>query len=1013
MKIQELHLRNIASIQEADISFEKDLKDGITGKDANIFLISGDTGAGKSVILDGISMALYKNTPRIAGVVNINKNEFTDAEGENIRVGSIEQYTRLGISDKDKCYSEVAFIGNDNVSYRVRLSLGMLLGNRDKTTGKRPMKHRSPTWEMKIGSNDWTKTDESVISAAVGLTFQQFGRMAMLAQGQFAAFLTGDKKEREAILEQLTNTEHFTAYGKAIESLFKKAKEEKGKVETQYENESAHTLQEEKVAELIAAKAELIRKKADLDQKVIENDETLSQVIVIETNRIVADRETAEKARYEEMVRGEEYKSGKALVADWESTTTERQRLSDLKVAQGKLAEAKADEAKQKESFAILSADLQARREALTAQGDPGKAVDDKQAVIDSLIRQRKALDPTGINKSLTALSAEKVKLSRISTRAESIKADENAAKQLEEEIADDEKNDRANAEAFVREKEAYDAASAKKEETHKRFLTMQTGVGDAMIALRKRLVDEHAEVCPLCGQRIVEIHLEDELRQIVTPLEEEYSQALEEFSAADKSLKGARKTLDTFSGALANKKKDLAGRLTALTAAIEKLGTDAAGFGIDISKPLPEQMVKAQEALSRREGELKAAQTRAETLQDQITRAQEEKKPLDAALRKYHSDSDILKGIERTAASIQASHPDWKVDVRTQALPCADIAAKWNELYRNVASSTAACSSLSSTITLCSDVLGRYYSESGKTEAHLASIDARKADLAAVRKFIKDIDDQLLLHSNGAMTARKAILDALGKLSLKDEKDAPQKQTLLVTKTALKAENDAIVSNITTIQTQLDENDKNTQRLADIGKELDKARKRFDKWDILNSHFGGTRLRTLVQTYILRPLLNNANIYLEKITDRYSLTCSEDNEQLSILVLDRYNKNQIRSVTVLSGGERFMISLALSLALSSLNRPDMNVNILFIDEGFGTLDEKSLDSVMETLEKLQDIAGQSDRRVGIISHREELDERIPVQIHVKKRGEGRSLVEIFSGFGRRMDIPETAAPAF
>jgi len=144
-----------------------------------------------------------------------------------------------------------------------------------------------------------------------------------------------------------------------------------------------------------------------------------------------------------------------------------------------------------------------------------------------------------------------------------------------------------------------------------------------------------------------------------------------------------------------------------------------------------------------------------------------------------------------------------------------------------------------------------------------------------------------------------------------------------------------------------------------------------------------------------LKPLLNNANIYLSKITDRYTLTCSEDNEQLSILVLDKYNKNEMRSATVLSGGERFMISLALSLALSSLNRPDLNVNILFIDEGFGTLDEHNLDSVMQTLERLQDIAGQQKRRVGIISHREELIERIPTQIQVKKRGEGRSVVEV------------------
>ena len=106
-------MRNIASIEDADIDFEKGLTDGVTGDPASVFLISGDTGAGKSVLLDGLAMALYKNTPRIAGVANSQKNEFTDAEGENIRVGSIEQYTRLGISDKDECYSEVVLIGND------------------------------------------------------------------------------------------------------------------------------------------------------------------------------------------------------------------------------------------------------------------------------------------------------------------------------------------------------------------------------------------------------------------------------------------------------------------------------------------------------------------------------------------------------------------------------------------------------------------------------------------------------------------------------------------------------------------------------------------------------------------------------------------------------------------------------------------------------------------------------------------------------------------------------------
>jgi DNA repair exonuclease SbcCD ATPase subunit len=229
-----------------------------------------------------------------------------------------------------------------------------------------------------------------------------------------------------------------------------------------------------------------------------------------------------------------------------------------------------------------------------------------------------------------------------------------------------------------------------------------------------------------------------------------------------------------------------------------------------------------------------------------------------------------------------------------------------------------------------------------------------------------------------------------------------PDKQQLTEKKTVLDSERDIRVSNIASLNKTIELHKENTRSLKKLAEEKDKANAVFLRWERLNNIFGGTRFRTLVQTYILRPLLNNANIYLEKITDRYWLTCSEDNEQLSILVLDRYNKDQIRSATVLSGGERFMVSLALSLALSSLNRPDMNVNILFIDEGFGTLDEKSLDSVMSTLEKLQEIAGQTNRRVGVISHREELEERIPVKIRVIRKGEGRSIVDVYSGYSSK-----------
>jgi DNA repair exonuclease SbcCD ATPase subunit len=269
-----------------------------------------------------------------------------------------------------------------------------------------------------------------------------------------------------------------------------------------------------------------------------------------------------------------------------------------------------------------------------------------------------------------------------------------------------------------------------------------------------------------------------------------------------------------------------------------------------------------------------------------------------------------------------------------------------------------------------------------------------QEAQVAAARLFVNNTNTQLQSRKDAIIDAQKKIDGALKALNIDNRSELPDNKQLEQNKVSDNKERDEINEKIGQTKTQLESHQASIENLKKIEMDLKDAKKDYNRWERLNNYFGGTRLRTLVQTYILRPLLNNANIYLEKITDRYKLTCDEKNDKLSILVLDRYNKNQVRSATILSGGERFMISLALSLALSSLNRPDMNVNILFIDEGFGTLDQHSLDSVMATLEKLQEIAGQSNRRVGVISHREEL-ERITVKIHVKKHGEGRSKVEI------------------
>jgi exonuclease SbcC len=114
--------------------------------------------------------------------------------------------------------------------------------------------------------------------------------------------------------------------------------------------------------------------------------------------------------------------------------------------------------------------------------------------------------------------------------------------------------------------------------------------------------------------------------------------------------------------------------------------------------------------------------------------------------------------------------------------------------------------------------------------------------------------------------------------------------------------------------------------------------------------------------------------------------------ETESLFVIDTYQGNALRAVNTLSGGETFILSLALALALSDLASQNVSIESLFIDEGFGTLDPDSLDMALGMLERLQ---SESDKIIGIISHVEALKERISTQIRLFKNGSGLSTMEI------------------
>ena len=134
---------------------------------------------------------------------------------------------------------------------------------------------------------------------------------------------------------------------------------------------------------------------------------------------------------------------------------------------------------------------------------------------------------------------------------------------------------------------------------------------------------------------------------------------------------------------------------------------------------------------------------------------------------------------------------------------------------------------------------------------------------------------------------------------------------------------------------------------------------------------------------------MHHANQQLRQLVRRYRL--KRGGSQLGLLVLDTEMGDELRSVHSLSGGETFLVSLALALGLASMASSTLRIESLFIDEGFGSLDPESLQLAMDALDGLQ----AQGRKVGVISHVQEMHERIGVQIQVRRQGNGLSHLEV------------------
>ncbi len=301
----------------------------------------------------------------------------------------------------------------------------------------------------------------------------------------------------------------------------------------------------------------------------------------------------------------------------------------------------------------------------------------------------------------------------------------------------------------------------------------------------------------------------------------------------------------------------------------------------------------------------------------------------------------------------------------------------------------------------------------SGRRDELLAERGALADELTAWRAAHPDIDDatleQLLQLDDALLTeARERLRANTEQLTRCRERldgceqrlathqasqpDAPDAETLNLQLTAAQADCDSAEQRSTEIRAALLDDDRRRSGSQALRQQIDQATAESQRWGRIAALIGssdGGAFRKIAQAYNLDLLVQHANVQLRQLARRYRL--KRGGSPLGLLVMDTEMGDELRSVHSLSGGETFLVSLALALGLASMASSKLKIESLFIDEGFGSLDPESLQVAMDALDSLQ----AQGRKVAVISHVAEMHERIPVQIQVQRQGNGQSGLRI------------------
>jgi len=1000
MKILRLHFKNIHSLKgEHTLNFTIPPL-SVSG----LFAITGPTGAGKSTILDVITLALFSRIPRF-------DSKITNTEIE--KIGSV--MTQFS----EEAYAEVEYQSNGQM-YRSTWKIA-----KTRTGNLKP-------YEMTIAAlpeGKYLDLKNSDVPAAneriIGLNYEQFIRSILLSQGEFAKFLKSDEKERAKLLEDITGSQIYRTLGKAA---FEKAKVKREEIQALKQQIIAiPTLNEDDVNEkketIISNKNRMLSVKNSLDEKILILNllEKRSQILV-RLEQLNIERKTIE-------IKKDEFRLQEIILQKHQSLDVYRSELT-LQISEEKrLKESRNELTALHEKIKWHEVSLQEALDKMSAfvrcaLNDTNFISETKkfEQHITNLDKTLENLKENGskIRNKLTALLDNS-----ISMYAKSIKDFKNLAEQLtyaEREclvlqshsttLSDQELkvnidkyqelllvlhqkiNDALSRETVlseltnisldienssvlqkeyvqtsiklskeieILEKEV--VALVKKKETQMQFASLEEH--------RKNLKD--GEPCGLCGSTDHPYAHEKNLI-LLGQVELEIFQKTENYNI----IKNKQNTIINAISVAASKIEILSGQVKNKNSAVHEienkwriggvisLDSNDIANEMEMAKSTLKSYTEAQESII----SLKFLSEITEILQD-LSMIAAQYLEVNRDRNDMYSGKNINADAEQLLNAYileRETGKEWKFSALN--------------LSKSIVSLELSISERSLKILPKLKALG--YNDISESFQDILEDSLFKKILSTKESLIQlEIENKTTII-NLENELSEIVIPITAEIQIAELRELIN---------ALNKEKDYYIHQNGALENELSTDEQYKKNIAQSlailhSKEIDAS-----KWFVLERLIGdssGNKYAKYAQNLSLKHLITLANKRLSKLSDRYLLAYADIESDLT--VSDLYQGSITRSVKTLSGGESFIVSLALALSLADMASKNVKLECLFIDEGFGTLDAETLETALETLEKLQ---SETSRTIGVISHVDSLKERISTQIRIQKNHLGHSVIEV------------------